>query len=97
MIQSLEHIPAPEGDDTAPLQMLVSAIDYNDYVGRIAIGRIERGVMKVNQQVTIGDYHNSKAPYNSKIVTMMQIQGLQRVPCEEAKLAILFVSQELKI
>jgi GTP-binding protein len=81
----LEHIPAPEGDDTAPLQMLVSAIDYNDYVGRIAIGRIERGVMKVNQQVTIGDYHNSKAPYNSKIVTMMQIQGLQRVPCEEAK------------
>jgi GTP-binding protein len=41
--------------------------------------------MKVNQQVTIGDYHNSKAPYNSKIVTMMQIQGLQRVPCEEAK------------
>lgn len=81
----IEHVPAPEGDDTAPLQMLVSAIDYNDYVGRIAIGRIERGVMKVNQQVTIGDYHNSKTPYNSKIVTIMQIQGLQRVPCEEAK------------
>lgn len=81
----LSHIPAPEGDETAPMQMLVSSIDYNDYVGRIAVGRIERGVMKVNQQVTIGDYHEIKAPYNSKIVTMMQIQGLQRIPCQDAK------------
>ena len=81
----LEHIPAPEGDDTAPMQMLVSSIDYNDYVGRIAVGRIERGVMRVNQQVTIGDYHETKQPYNSKIVTMMQIQGLLRTPCQDAK------------
>ncbi len=81
----LSHIPEPEGDENAPMQMLVSSIDYNDYVGRIAVGRIERGVMKVNQQVTIGDYHETKAPYNSKIVTMMQIQGLQRIPCQEAK------------
>ncbi len=81
----LSHIPEPEGDENAPMQMLVSSIDYNDYVGRIAVGRIERGVMKVNQQVTIGDYHETKAPYNSKIVTMMQIQGLQRIPCQDAK------------
>ena len=81
----LNHIPAPEGDEEAPTQMLVSSIDYNDYVGRIAVGRIERGIMKVNQNVTIGDYHQTKNSYNSKIVTIMQIQGLQRVPVQEAK------------
>ncbi len=81
----LSHIPAPQGDEDGPMQMLVSSIDYNDYVGRISIGRIERGAMKVNQNVTIGDFHESKTPYNSKIVTMMEIQGLQRVPCQEAK------------
>ncbi len=81
----IEHIPEPEGEDEAPMQMLVSSIDYNEYVGRIAIGRIERGSMKVNQQVTIGDYHEIKTPYNSKIVTIMQIEGLQRVPCQDAK------------
>ena len=81
----LNHIPEPEGDENGPMQMLVSSIDYNDYVGRIAVGRIERGVMKVNQPVIIGDYHELKKPYNSKIVTMMQIQGLQRVACQEAK------------
>ncbi len=81
----LSHIPAPTGDDELPMQMLVSSIDYNDYVGRIAIGRIERGVMNVNKAVTIGDFHNSKNPYNSKIVTMMEIEGLQRVNCQTAK------------
>ena len=49
----LKYIPAPEGDENAPLQMLVSSIDYNDYVGRIGIGRIERGTIKVNQEVMI--------------------------------------------
>ncbi len=80
----LSHVDCPEGDAEGSTQMLVSSIDYNEYVGRIAVGRIERGTMKVNQQVTIGDYHNLKDPYNSKIVTMMQIQGLKRVPCQEA-------------
>lgn len=81
----LNHIPAPEGDDEGPMQMLVSSIDYNDYVGRIGVGRIERGCMKINQNVIVGDFHELKKPYNSKVVTMFQIQGLQRVPCESAK------------
>lgn len=81
----ISHIPAPQGDDEGPMQMLVSSIDYNDYVGRIGIGKIERGCMKVNQNVIVGDYHESKKPYNSKVVTMYQIEGLVRQPAENAK------------
>ncbi len=81
----LNYIPAPEGDDEGPLQMLISSIDYNEYVGRTGIGRIERGVLKVNQPVIVGDYHESKKPYNSKIVTIYQIEGLAKTPVEEAK------------
>ena len=81
----LSYIPAPEVDTEGTMQYLVSAIDYNDYVGRIAIGRIERGEMKVNQEVTVGDYHQSKKEYRGKVVTMYQIEGLNRVPVETAK------------
>ena len=81
----LEHIPAPEGNPDAPMQMLISSIDYNDYVGRIGIGRVERGTIKVGQQVTVGDYHENRKPFNSKVVTLYQIEGLNRVPAEEAK------------
>ncbi len=81
----LNYIPAPEGDAEGPLQMLISSIDYNEYVGRTGIGRIERGVLKVNQPVIVGDYHESKKPYNSKIVTIYQIEGLAKTPVEEAK------------
>ncbi|MBO5575400.1 MAG: translational GTPase TypA [Ruminococcus sp.] len=81
----LSYIPAPEADLEGSMQYLVSSIDYNEYVGRIAIGRIERGSMKVGQDVLIGDYHNTKTPYKGKIVTMYQIEGLNRVPCEDAK------------
>lgn len=81
----LSYIPAPEVDTDGSMQYLVSAIDYNEYVGRIAIGRIERGEMKVNQDVTVGDFHNSKKEYRGKIVTMYQIEGLNRVPCDTAK------------
>lgn len=80
----LNYIEPPKGDENGDLQMLISSIDYNEYVGRIGIGRIERGSIKVNQQVTVGDYHESKKPYNSKIVSLLQIQGLQRVPVESA-------------
>jgi len=79
------YIPAPEGEEDAPLQMLVSSIDYNDYVGRIAIGRIERGVLKQNQEITVCDYHGKHAPYKSKIVNIYQIDGLGRTPVESAK------------
>jgi GTP-binding protein len=93
----LNHIPAPEGDLEGPTQMLISSIDYNDYVGRIGIGRIERGVLKVNQQVTVGDFHETKKPFNSKVVTIYQIEGLNRAPVDEAKSAISYGFPELKI
>ena len=81
----LNYVPAPEVEEEGGMQYLVSAIDYNEYVGRIAIGRIERGIMKVNQDVSIGDFHNTKQEYRGKIVTMYQIEGLNRVPVNEAK------------
>ncbi len=81
----LSHIPAPEGEPDEPLQMLISSIDYNDYVGRIGIGRIERGTIKVNQQVTVGDYYENHKSFNSKVVTLYQIEGLNRTPVEEAR------------
>lgn len=81
----LSYIPAPQVEEEGAMQMLVSSIDYNDYVGRIAIGRIERGEVKVNQDVSVGDYHNSKKEYRGKIVTVYQIEGLNRVPCDSAK------------
>ena len=81
----LSYIPAPDVDPDGTMQYLVSSIDYNEYVGRIAIGRIERGSMKVGQEVIIGDYHQTKNQYKGKIVTMYQIEGLNRVPCDSAK------------
>ncbi|MBQ6945416.1 MAG: translational GTPase TypA [Ruminococcus sp.] len=80
----INYIEPPKGEEEEPLQMLISSIDYNEYVGRIGIGRIVRGNIKVNQQVTVCDYTGSKKNYNSKIVSLLQIQGLQRVPVESA-------------
>ena len=81
----VDYIPAPEGDEEGELQLLVSSIDYNDYVGRIGIGRIERGCLKVNQDALICNYYSDAAPKKIRIVTVMQIDGLNRVPVEEAK------------
>ncbi len=80
----IEHIPAPEGDPEGELQVLVSSIDYNEYVGRIAIGRVERGVIKQNQEVMVCDYHNNTAPFRSKIVSLYQFDGLDKTPVTEA-------------
>ncbi len=80
----INYIEPPKGEPDEPLQMLISSIDYNEYVGRIGVGRIERGSISVNQNVIIGDYHNIKKPYNAKIVTLLQIEGLQRVPAQNA-------------
>jgi GTP-binding protein len=67
--------------------MLVSSIDYNDYVGRIGIGRIERGVMRQNQEAMISNFHDKdKAPKKTKIVSISQIDGLSRVAVTEAKM-----------
>ena len=81
----IDYIPAPEGDEDGELQLLVSSIDYNDFVGRIGIGRIERGRLKVNQDALICNYYSDAAPKKIRIVTVMQIDGLNRVPVEEAK------------
>ena len=81
----VDYIPAPEGDEDGELQLLVSSIDYNDFVGRIGIGRIERGSLKVNQDALITNYYSDAAPKKIRIVTVMQIDGLNRVPVEEAK------------
>ncbi len=81
----VDYIPAPEGDEEGELQLLVSSIDYNDFVGRIGIGRIERGRLKVNQDALICNYYSDAAPKKIRIVTVMQIDGLNRVPVEEAK------------
>lgn len=80
----INYIQPPHGNDEETLQMLISSIDYNEYVGRIGIGRIVRGNIKVNQQITVCDYTGSKKNYNSKIVSLLQIQGLNRVPVQEA-------------
>lgn len=80
----LEEIPAPQGDPDAPAQMLVSSIDYNDFVGRIGIGRITRGTVNVNDQVIVCDFHDPSVSYRAKIVTLYQIEGLQRVQAQTA-------------
>ena len=83
----LEYIPAPEADTEAPFQMLVSSIDYNEFVGRIAIGRIERGTLKQNQEITVCNYHNPDVPgRKAKAVSIYEFDGLARkqVPASTA-------------
>ena len=80
----LEYIPAPEGDETGELQLLVSSIDYNDYVGRMGIGRIERGVIKQNQEAYICNFFTKAAPKKTKIVSLQQFDGLGRSMIESA-------------
>ena len=82
----VDYIPAPEGEPDEPLQLLVSSIDYNDFVGRIGIGRIERGTIKQNQEVVIKNFHNpDAAPVRTRIVSLYQFEALRREPCETAK------------
>ncbi len=83
----LDYIQAPEGDPEEELQLLVSSIDYNDYVGRIGIGRIERGSLKVGQEAMICNYHSpDEKPRRTKIVSLYQIDGLGRSPVETAQM-----------
>ena len=81
----LNYIPAPEADTEAPFQMLVSSIDYNEFVGRIAIGRIERGTVKQNQEIAVCNFHQpDAAPQKAKATALDQFDGLGRVPVPEA-------------
>ncbi len=81
----LNHIPPMEVDETAPAQLLVSSIDYNDYVGRIGVGRIERGTVFANREVTVCNYNIPSVNRRGKLVNLYQIEGLSRVPAESAK------------
>ena len=81
----LDYIPAPEVEVDAPFQMLVSSIDYNEFVGRIAIGRIERGVIKQNQEIAVCNYHHpDAAPVKAKATALYEFDGLAKVPVQEA-------------
>lgn len=80
----VRYIPAPTGDAEGPLQMLVSALDYSDYVGSIGIGRIERGVISINQPVIITDFHNLRPERKVKVSNIYQFEGLNRVTVENA-------------
>ena len=81
----IDYIPGPEADVDAPFQMLVSSIDYNEFVGRIAIGRIERGTVKQNQEIAVCNYHDpDAAPQKAKATALYQFQGLSKVPVTEA-------------
>ena len=80
----IQYIDAPQGDANAPLQMLVSSIDYNEYVGRIAVGRVEQGVIKVNQDVVICDYHDPSVKTRGKVVALYTFDGLGKTPIQEA-------------
>ena len=80
----LSYIPAPEADEDQPFQMLVSSIDYNEFVGRIAIGRIERGTIQQNQEITVCNYHDPEQSRKAKAVSLYQFEGLARVPVTEA-------------
>ena len=82
----IDYIPAPEVDLEAPFQMLVSSIDYNEFVGRIAIGRIERGSVKQNQEIAVCNYHDPAAPAKkAKATALYEFDGLAKVPVQEAE------------
>ena len=82
----LSHIPAPEGDPDAPLQMLISTIDYNDYVGRIGVGRIERGA--IQRRADGRALRATSASFTSpaaRLGGLYEFDGLKRVPCDRAQ------------
>jgi GTP-binding protein len=78
----INHIPAPEGDETAPLQAMVTSLDYDDFVGRIAIARVRQGTVKAGQQVAVAKLDGTIARF--KAAQLFGFQGLKRVPLEEA-------------
>ena len=82
----LDYIPAPEVNLDAPFQMLVSSIDYNEFAGRIAIGRIERGCIKQNQEIQVCNYHDPDAVSKRfKATSIFEYDGLKRVPVTEVE------------
>ena len=80
----LNHINPPSGDETKSTQVLVSSIDYNDYVGRIAIGKVERGTIRQGQEVTVCEYTNNNPPYKGKVVNLYEIGAFDRIAVDKA-------------
>lgn len=80
----VNYIDPPKGDSSGPLQVLVSSIDYNEFVGRIAIGRIERGVIHQNQEILVCDYHDPSVQQKAKIAALYEFTGLGRETVQEA-------------
>ena len=80
----VDYIPAPEGDEQARTQMLISTIDYNEYVGRIGIGKIDNGTVRVNQECVIVNHHDHDKLRKVKIGKLYQFDGLNRVEVQEA-------------
>ena len=83
---SLEHIPAPKGDPEGPAQMLVSTIDYNDYVGRIGVGRITRGTLRLNTMYTRVNLTDESLHENFRLSSLFAFDGLKRTAVEEASM-----------
>ena len=89
----IEHIPAPEGDPDADLQMLVTTIDYNEYVGRIGIGKIENGSVKLNDEIAIVNIHDPQKLVKTRVTKLYEFEGLERIEVKEASMgAIVAVS-----
>ena len=80
----IDHIPSPVGDPDAPLQMLISTIDYNEFVGRIGIGKVSNGKIKVNQQVVLCNHHDKDKLVRTKVSKLYEFNGLKREEVEEA-------------
>ena len=80
----LEYIPQPAQDVDAPFQMLVSSLDYNEFVGRIAIGRIERGTIRQNDEIAVCNYHDASNVKKAKAVSLYEFDGLSKVPVTSA-------------
>lgn len=80
----LDYIPAPEGDETAGTQVLISTIDYNEYVGRIGVGKVDNGTIRVNQECVMVNHHDPDKQQKVKISKLYEFDGLNKVPVEEA-------------
>ncbi len=80
----VNYVPAPEGDETLPLSVLVSSVEYSSFVGRIAVGRVETGSIRVGQEVAVCDYHDPAVSGKGKITALYQYDGLKKTPVQEA-------------
>ena len=80
----LSHIPAPKNDETKPFKMLVSSCEANDYLGKLAIGKVEQGSAKVNETLNIVNYHDESKKINFKISNIFEFQGLKKTPVQVA-------------